>query len=175
MFTKLKFYISDIVLINSTGTKQKLREKYYLYDLNKDSILKFPIDNVEQIHTVKFAIGVDSLTNVNGAHGGVLDPQLGMYWTWNSGYINFKLEGLETSLKTRKNKFQFHLGGYQAPYTTYKSIQLRTDNSSNKYIVDLPIDNFIKQIQLDKNHTIMSPSLAAMHLSNLLAKSFFLR
>ena len=56
---------------------------------------------------LKFQLGIDSLTNVSGAMGGDLDPTKGMYWTWQSGYINMKIEGKSNSCKTRKNQFQF--------------------------------------------------------------------
>ena len=59
---------------------------------------------------IYFQIGIDSLTNVSGDLDGDLDPALGMYWAWNSGYINMKLEGKSSSCKSVKKEFQFHIG-----------------------------------------------------------------
>jgi hypothetical protein len=74
-----------------------------------------PPGNYNQI---SFTIGVDSLRStmdVSNRHG-VLDPAQGhdgMYWTWNSGYIFFKMEGISPAAPLEQdNKFYYHIGGY---------------------------------------------------------------
>jgi len=38
-----------------------------------------------------------------------------MFWTWNSGYIFFKLEG-NSPVSTQPNgKIEYHIGGFQSP------------------------------------------------------------
>ena len=56
-------------------------------------------------------LGVDSVLNYNGVHEGALDPINGMYWTWQTGYINCKLEGNIICDSSRKS-FEYHIGGY---------------------------------------------------------------
>ena len=52
---------------------------------------------------------------------GVLDPSgagADMYWTWNSGYIFFKMEGTSPAATGMGNSFMYHIGGfggYSAP------------------------------------------------------------
>jgi len=48
---------------------------------------------------------VDSLANVSGAMSNDLDATKGMYWSWQSGFINLKIEGKSASCKTRKINF----------------------------------------------------------------------
>ena len=67
-------------------------------------------------------------SNVAGAIGGTLDPINGMYWAWNSGYVNFKIEGTSTLSNARKNAFKFHLGGYQHPYNSYRAVLIKIDD-----------------------------------------------
>jgi hypothetical protein len=67
---------------------------------------------------VTFTIGVDSLRSTMdiSKRTGVLDPAQGhdgMYWTWNSGYIFLKMEGVSPSAPDdQENKFYYHIGGY---------------------------------------------------------------
>lgn len=71
-----------------------------------------------------FTSGVDSALNTTGAMSGDLDPVKGMYWAWNTGYIMAKLEGRSKSCATLHHAFEFHIGGYAAPYNTVRNIAL---------------------------------------------------
>ncbi|MBI3236019.1 MAG: hypothetical protein HYZ42_18620 [Bacteroidetes bacterium] len=123
---------------------------------------------------VSFVLGIDSVTNVSGALGGDLDPTTGMYWTWQSGYINVKVEGRSNSCKTRNNEFQFHLGGYMFPNAAAQTILLDAKPNSNlTMIVDLK--PWFEQIKLSEQNHIMSPSLEAVRLSDLLKQNINIR
>ena len=103
-------------------------------------ILKLPPDlTYDQL---AFDIGIDSITNVSGAMGGDLDPTKGMYWTWQSGYINFKLEGTSPDCPARKNEFQFHLGGYAYPNASVQKIALTATGQGN-INVQMNLDMFL--------------------------------
>jgi hypothetical protein len=52
-------------------------------------------------------MGVDSARNVSGAQEGALDPANGMFWSWTSGYIMIKAEGL--SPQGAGGSFTYHL------------------------------------------------------------------
>ena len=43
---------------------------------------------------VNYTIGVDAARNTEGAQDGALDLVNGMFWSWNTGYIFMKMEGL---------------------------------------------------------------------------------
>jgi len=120
---------------------------------------------------IKFNLGIDSITNVSGAMGGDLDPTKGMYWTWQSGYINLKLEGKSKLCKTRNNEFQFHLGGYQNGDNALQTIILNV--SENKEIdILIDIEQFVAAIDLSEQNQIMSPGKKAVLLSEKFSKIF---
>lgn len=60
-----------------------------------------------------FLLGVDSLRNCSGAQEGPLDPMNDMFWTWNTGYIMFKLEGNSNVSKGDLNRIELHIGGFK--------------------------------------------------------------
>ena len=88
-----------------------------------------------------------------------------MYWTWQSGYVNFKLEGKSKACSARNNFFQYHIGGYQAPHSTISNIELDVSNQ-NLIVIDFKIDSFLNEIDLTKTHSVMSPNKTAVSLSN---------
>lgn len=45
-------------------------------------------------------IGMDSLSNTLGKLEGPFDPLLGMYWAWNTGYIQLKVVGNYVTAQT---------------------------------------------------------------------------
>ncbi|WP_157623121.1 MbnP family protein [Solimonas soli] len=68
---------------------------------------------------VEFLIGVDAARNSAGAQTGALDPALGMFWTWNSGYIFLKLEGRSPQATTPGQRVSWHVGGSPNARTVY--------------------------------------------------------
>ena len=117
-------------------------------------------------------MGIDSLTNVSGAMGGDLDPTKGMYWTWQNGYINFKLEGFNAVCNTRNHFFQYHLGGYQSPFATVQTLVLPLKSKAKEVVVDVAIDKFLEEIDMSKTAEIMSPGAVAVELSKKLKGIF---
>lgn len=109
-FQTVKFYISAFTTISEKGT-QAFPTK--LIDLEVPSSQSLgQIDSA--VARIDFLLGTDSLSNVSGILEGALDPINGMYWAWNSGYINIKTEGIYTDSMDKEIPFEFHLGGYLA-------------------------------------------------------------
>jgi len=122
----LKFYISDITFLKEGTQVGKSKEKHHLIDAQNSLIYKALCTiKKEKFDTITFLVGLDSKTQEKGIQGGVLDPTSQMYWTWQNGFVNFKLEGKSSLCTTRKNKFQFHVGGFQKPYTTSQEVSLK--------------------------------------------------
>lgn len=169
--TSFKFYVSQLELINGTKTVWIEKGSFHLIDAfdKKTLVLSFPSDIT--FTKIKFQLGIDSLTNVLGAMGGDLDPTKGMYWTWQSGYINFKLEGNSNLCKTRHNEFQFHLGGYQQPFDCLQTVFIPMKSSSS-ITLDMDVAKFLKDLSLSQLHHIMSPSKEAVDLSEKIIESF---
>ncbi len=172
----LKFYISNIQVIENDSVVWMEKNSFHLIDASdgKSMSLELNIPTSITYNKIKFGLGIDSSTNVAGVMGGDLDPTRGMYWTWQSGYINFKLEGKSSLCKTRNNEFEFHIGGYQSPYNTFQSVVL---NTGNNRIIDVTIDcmKLFETIDLSKQNHIMSPGSEAVELSQKIAKIFSIK
>lgn len=172
--TALRFYISSIELLDKNKSVWKDLTQFHLMDAFNEKTLVFTIPSNISYTKLKFNLGIDSATNVSGALGGDLDPTKGMYWTWQSGYINFKLEGTSNICKTRRNEFQFHLGGYQYPNNNLQTVFI--DAVSKQPIeIDLDIKKIIGQIDLVQEHHIMSPGKDAMDFSEKVINSLSIK
>lgn len=169
----LKFYISSVQLNYEDGSRSIEPNSFHLLDIenSKSLIIKSLNAKNKPIKSISFNIGIDSITNISGAMGGDLDPTKGMYWTWQSGYVNFKLEGKSKYCNTKNNEFQFHLGGYQFPYNTLQNIALSI-NTKDKVEVLIDVDYFLKVINLREINHIMSPSKKGKFLSEKLSTIF---
>lgn len=164
----LRFYISGIELLQNDKPVWKEKNSYHLLDASQPGTLQIALSTPEKIiyNAIKLNIGIDSLTNSAGAKGGDLDPTTGMYWTWQSGYINFKLEGKSTECNSRKNEFQFHIGGYATPYNSLQTIRLPFSTVQNTITIDLR--KMLLALNLKSNNQIMSPGEPAMMVAQLL-------
>jgi len=169
----LKFYLSDFSLWNDEVLVFKSPQLPVLIDLEKPESKILPIESPNRLtfNVLKFNLGIDSLTNVSGAFGGDLDPTNGMYWTWQSGYINFKLEGTSSISPARKNVFQYHLGGYQVPYYGLREIKLPVSNLETIHII-LNLSSFFEYVASKEIYQVMSPNQKAMYVADEIAKLF---
>jgi hypothetical protein len=170
--TAFRFYISQIEFLQKGKIIFAEPNSYHLIDAEiKESrklIISIPAD--EAIDNIRFYLGIDSLTNVSGAKGGDLDPTKGMYWTWQSGYINLKLEGNSNVCKTRKNEYTFHSGGYNLDQNALQTVNLPVNGNTTTVSFDL--NQFFSAIDLDTFNHIMSPGMQSKLLSLLASKLF---
>ncbi|MBU3700414.1 MAG: hypothetical protein FGM33_10475, partial [Candidatus Kapabacteria bacterium] len=112
----LKFYVSNMRLRTTDGGSMQVGG-HHLLDLSDDETSSISVKMPSTpSSSVDFTIGVDSILNEQGPQEGVLDPRNGMYWTWSTGYVFFKLEGTVESATQTKRVFEIHIGGYKAPY-----------------------------------------------------------
>ena len=171
-FETFKCYISSVQIYYSDNSIFTEKDSYHLLDIENPNSLYFPIAKATNkiISKVVFNIGIDSLTSNAGALAGDLDPTNGMYWAWQSGYINMKIEGKSSSCKTRKNEFQFHVGGYTPPNYAMKRVELEPKNSSPEVTID--VAEFFSQIKLSETNSIMIPGKKAMELADYSVKMF---
>ncbi len=173
--TQLKFYVSDFQVLFEDKTTFTDKTSH-LIDFEKPNSTIFPIskNNKKKIIGVNFFIGVDSLASVSGALPGDLDPSNGMYWAWQSGYINMKIEGTSSSCKTRKNSFNFHIGGYLQPYYALRKIEIPINKLQNQVNLTLDLEKFFSEINLKETNSIMIPGSKAMELADLSVKMFYI-
>ncbi len=167
----LRFYLSDINLIKNGRKIYQVKNQPNLIDISKKLQVKLFTKSEIEFDSIQFDIGVDSLSQVSGAMGGDLDPMKGMYWSWQSGYINFKLEGKSNICNTRNHVFQFHIGGYISPYNSIQHIILPIQNKTNINI-KLNIKKLLSQIDLKNVNQVMSPSEKSVEISKQFANFF---
>ncbi|MFZ1705849.1 MAG: MbnP family protein [Saprospiraceae bacterium] len=169
----LKFYISNIQFLQKGKVVLQEKNSFHLVDLEAKStkVILLKNENKMAFDELRFNLGIDSTTNVSGAMGGDLDPTKGMYWTWQSGYINFKLEGSSPICNTRNNEFQFHLGGYKKPHYCLQMISLPVQKTQNIQL-NLDIQKILSPIDLTILNQIMSPSEEAVSMSIMAANAF---
>lgn len=112
-FTTFKYFISNVRLKKEDGSWWTHPESYFLVDVSGPSstqlnITGIPVGNYTE---VSYVMGVDSTRNVSGAQSGALSTTSGMFWSWNTGYIMLKAEGLSPQAGMG-GAFTFHLGGF---------------------------------------------------------------
>jgi hypothetical protein len=172
--SRLRFYLSGFRLVFEDGQVYKESNSYHLVDAEETGSLTISLKNVPEgkIGKLVFNIGVDSVASVSGALDGDLDPARGMYWAWNSGYINAKLEGKSNQCKTVSNEFEFHVGGYLSPYYSMREVTLAVnpeqlkekENASLKLLSDAGA--WFSQLQLAKNSNVVMPGPEAMAMAD---------
>ncbi len=128
--TKLKYYVSNFKFTNVDGNVYTVpqNESYFLID-ESDPATHEPEFSVPEgeYKSVSFVLGVDSLRNTKDVsqRTGVLDVTgvgADMYWTWNSGYIFFKMEG---NSPASPMGYMYHIGGFGG-YTSPTINNLKT-------------------------------------------------
>lgn len=177
MFETFKAYISNVAFYLDDKNIFAEQGSYHLLNASDEATMSFTVQSPGrwQFNYIHFDLGVDSATSTSGALGGDLDPAKGMFWTWQSGYINCKIEGRSNLCKTRHNEFQLHLGGYAYPDDCLQrsSLQLTIPDSDTDDIeIEIPLDKFIAQIDLRKENAIMSPGNDAVMMARKLASVF---
>lgn len=165
----LKFYVSNLKLLNQDKIAYEVKN-YFLIDYASKKYLKFKTNYSVKFDAISFDLGIDSATHEMGVMEGDLDPTKGMYWTWQSGYIFFKLEGCSKVVDNNKGLFTFHIGGFNQKYPTLQHITIKPKDLSSKIIINL--DLLFKNIQWKQQSDIMSPGEKAVEFSKLLPSLF---
>ncbi len=169
-FSTLKMYFSDFRFREKLSGGITEIDTLIFYDLADSSTHTF-FKNLEisNYDDVSFTLGLDSSKNVSGELENAYDPLLGMYWAWNTGYVNLKLVGKSNLILTKTHDFEFHLGGYRFPLATAQNIKV---DLNDQYIYFDLQKLFSESINLSKNHHIMLPGKDAFLISQGLSDCF---
>lgn len=111
-------------------------------------------------------LGVDSALNYDGVHGGDLDPIHGMYWTWQTGYIHCKIEGI-FELSGKRVPLEFHLGGFDSLHDGPFEIGDAQDEMTQ---VEFDLGPALRWALLEDLEGIMSPGLRSERFAEELMK-----
>lgn len=168
----LRFYITNIGFDFAGAPFGEMEKEYHLIDFSNDSSTVVNIETPLHGDHLTFQLGVDSLINAGGAMDGVLDPVNGMYWSWQSGYVNFKMEGSSPMCQTRNNKFNLHLGGFLSPNQSACQVKIPFTHVAEEMNIDLPIEKIFENYKLSEVPDIMSPGSETVRLSKVIAESF---
>ena len=174
-----KFYVSAIAIEFTDKSTFIQKKSYHLINIENPRSLRIPVCTAANkiVKNVMFTIGIDSLTSVSGALSGDLDAANGMYWAWQSGFINFKIEGKSSSCKTLKNKFQFHIGGYLSPNYALRKVQLKPSDQlveNNTLMIQFDVAKLFNQIDLATTNSVMIPGNEALKIADKVSKLFYL-
>jgi hypothetical protein len=168
-----KFYVGRITLFKDDHAVWTEGNTYHLVDVSHaggDTVCLAAPHELQYDH-VSMVFGIDSITNSSGALGGDLDPMLGMYWTWQSGYIFTKIEGTFDTTSGRE-ELQLHLGGYSFPENAIQEKTLACADSSIHMKVHMR--SFLQSEQVMRKKKVMSPSLAAVEMANIFVENIHL-
>lgn len=172
---QVRFYLSKFEFYQNGQLMVRDTTEAYLVDFEIDSTRKLMFPNVQgaQIDEIRFLLGIDSITNTSGAMSGALDPMHGMYWSWQSGYINCKLEG--SFITPKREAFQLHLGGYIPPFAGVQQLVLKTAITNHSQL-SIDLNSLMGQIVQSRSELhVMSPCIRAVEYAQLLAKSIHLK
>ncbi len=177
---KFKYYISKIVLFDSDAKQYAFPNNYYLIDAADSASKSISVfTTAKRIASIQFLIGVDSIKNVSGVQTGVLDPMNGMFWTWNSGYVFAKLEGVSTAAKVPGNLFSQHIGGFKNGENATRQIMLTVDSwqltGKNLITIEADINKWFQSthtIKISQHPICHSPGELAMQFADNYANMF---
>lgn len=168
-FSDFRLYISRLQLYRRSACVYKTDEtKAFLLDWSVPGTCSITLPVSMDADSISFAVGIDSTISCSGVFAGDLDPVKGMYWAWQSGFINWKLEGTCSALASRNHKFQLHIGGYMQPYSTLRFVGFSL--SRNRVLnLSIDLDALLQQIDIRKNYETVSPSAKAVIIAQILA------
>lgn len=163
----LKYYISNIVFMDSAGNTWAEPESYHLIDAADSNSCRFYVDSMPAgVYTsVSFMIGVDSARNVSGAQTGALDPANGMFWTWTSGYIMAKIEGRSPSSTASFGLVIYHIGGFSGQYAGQR-IVAPSFNSAQAIVTSSTVPRI--NLNSDANEWFQTPNVIDFSSINIM-------
>jgi len=120
--SKLKYYISNIVLKNSSDNWEE-KDSYHLIDELDKNTSNFTMNaDVGEYDELLFSIGIDSLHNLSDSTNGDIDPGTGMFWGMTFNYRFLSMEGMYGS--NLDNGYVFHIGGNEHYKNTVHNLSL---------------------------------------------------
>ncbi len=156
--SKFKYYIGNICLQTKNGQSFKSSDCFLVNEEDSASKQIILNDVPEGNYTsISFILGVDSIHNCSGAQTGALDPVNGMFWTWNTGYIFFKMEGKSPVSTSPGRLLEFHIGGYKQPANCIRQVKLELKQPADNITIKADLSELFKTptaIDFSKNSSV---------------------
>ena len=100
-------------------------DSYHLLETAEDDPTAFTLALTDlpagEYNEVSFAVGLDSVVNHGPNRKGVLNPDFGMFWEWETDYVFLKCEGYFQKTEQDRGAFVYHVAGDQ----TYRAVRLK--------------------------------------------------
>ena len=160
-FTKIKQYVSNIALYRASRCVWRDSGGFYLVDAEDAASCQIAFNCPSNLvfDEISLVFGIDSTTQAAGVMGGALDPLNGMYWSWQSGYINLKIEG-EMLDQQKSTALEYHIGGLGTAHEKRFGLAPGEDLT-----LDCDLNPLLEQaLSANKTH-LMSPGKQAIALS----------
>lgn len=195
-FTTFNYFISNISLKKDDGTVVKLANQYFLLRQVDAATMSPELKDIPagNYNEITFTVGVDSTKSVSDVsqRTGVLDPTSygddGMYWSWNSGYIFMKIEGISSVVPTRANgkkAFQIHVGGFGGrtavganniktvtlSLSDVATVRANTSPNIHLFVDAMKVFDGVNKIELVETNLVHSP-VAAKSIAENISKIF---
>lgn len=146
----LKYYITNIVLVSDAGKEVALNRVNLIDAFGNATIEPITLPNGHYTH-MRFIFGVDPVRNSTGEQSGDLDPSLGMFWSWSTGYRFMIHEGKYLDKNNTAQNYVLHLGTQAAASDIDLPIGLTIDGEDKNAYVSFNINNFYNSPVIDFN------------------------
>ena len=148
----------------------KTGSKAWLLDLSDSSSLDQQMSRPGNIK-ISLLFGIDSAIQMGGVGTGALDPQRGMYWTWQTGYVQWKMEGA-IRVNGEEHPLELHLGGFDGATKAQAMLSdYLVKPTPNSVIAQWELSPFIAHVLDQKKFGVMSPSPIAREYCRIIASS----
>jgi hypothetical protein len=173
--TKCQWYITQLRVFDANSSAWVELSPCQLMNAEDPISMHLSMEEKIKPSRLSFLVGTDSLSNVSALFEGPLDPINGMYWAWNSGYINFKLEGTDARIASSDKRFEYHIGGYLPHQKTAQYVELDFPSleHNERIEVGMNMDKLLEVWDVNRYPTIMLPGPDAVRFSAQLPNVFF--
>lgn len=185
-----RYYISHIRLVYTDGkTISSHLAPHLVNDADSSSEQLVITAPKGSLAAIRFLLGIDSATNVNGVQSGDLDPAKGMFWIWNTGYIMARLEGSSPASKAPGKQYSYDIGGYKSGENAAREISLTIEpavsrqssaisHKTSAFIITADIGRWFygkNDIRISEQPMCHSPGNFAMQIADNYAAMFSIR
>lgn len=191
-----KYYISHLRFVYDDSKVVPLHQSPHLINEADSNSQQINIPAPKgHITGIRFLLGIDSITNVNGVQTDDLDPAKGMFWIWNTGYIMAKLEGSSPQSKAPAKQYSYDIGGFKPGENVTREISLSlkvsgqlsaissqplptTNHQASTFIITADISKWFygkNEIKISEQPMCHSPGKLAMQVADNYAAMFSVR
>jgi len=175
-----RIYVGHFALSDDAVPSATFPDSYHLLDAGDSASLTVRLrGDSRPFRRITFQVGIDSARNVSGAQTGALDPVHGMFWTWNTGYINIRMEGTSGRSDAPGGRFEYHIGGFRTGEATQRTVTLELPAGTSHRLdadgisearVEIDIDPWFRSahdLPISSGARVASPGpLAVRHADN---------